>query len=139
VPFPLDLSFWFLPPEDTSLLVGAYLGYEGPPLGPLIPWTFGGVRVELFGWKPPIRPAEPATGPGTIIKDAFKYIAGFRVVAELGLHVALGVVWKGHQVAADSGINFATYYVCPTNLQTGVQYDGSDDAHPLVTGCISYP
>ncbi len=141
-PVPLDLSFWFLPPESTSHLVGAYLGYEGPPLGPLlIPLIFGGVRVELFGWVPDVPPtgAEPPPEPSSIISDAFKYIAGFRIVAEVGLHLAIGVIRKGHQITTAGGFDLATYYISPTNLQTGVQYDGSDAGHPLVSGGITCP
>ncbi|MGY0062949.1 hypothetical protein ACWY4P_41500 [Streptomyces sp. LZ34] len=141
-PVPLDLSFWFLPPESTSHLVGAYLGYEGPPLGPLlIPLIFGGVRVELFGWVPDVPPtgAEPPPEPSSIIGDAFKYIAGFRIVAEVGLHLAIGVIRKGHQITTAGGFDLATYYISPTNLQTGVQYDGSDAGHPLVSGGITCP
>jgi hypothetical protein len=141
-PVPLDLSFWFLPPENTSRLVGAYLGYEGPPLGPLlIPLIFGGVRVELFGWKPARHSAgvEPPAEPGSIIGGVFKYLTGFRIVAEVGLHLAIGVIWKGHQIATAGGIDIAAYSISPANLQSGVQYDGSDASHPLVRGSITFP
>jgi hypothetical protein len=144
-PVPLDLSFWFLPPEKTSLLVGAYLGYEGPPMGPiLLPFLFAGVRVEVIGWLPPVTPprsdsAALPTEPESIIKDAFQYIAGFRIYAELGLHLGIGVVRKGHQVASDSGIELATYYLTPTNLVAGMPYDGSNPAYAPIQGTISHP
>ncbi|MET9774660.1 hypothetical protein ABZ023_10390 [Streptomyces sp. NPDC006367] len=141
-PFPFDLSFWFLPPESTSHLVGAYVGYEGPPLGPLlIPLVFGGARIELFGWVPDVPPsgAGASAEPSSLISDVWKYLTGFRIVAEAGLHLAIGLVRKGRQITTAGGIDLATYNVSPTNLQTRVQYDGSDAAHPLVHGSISCP
>jgi hypothetical protein len=145
VPFPLDLSFWFLPPENTNHMVGAFLGYEGPPLGPLpvpIPLPlFGGVRVELFGWVPTTSTLEagPPAGPSSVITDAFKYISGFRIVAEAGLHLAIGITRKGHQVTTAGGIDLATYSLSPSNLQSGVRYTGSANAQPLLSGAISAP
>jgi hypothetical protein len=146
-PFPLDLSFWFLPPENTKHMVGAYVGYEGPPFPGPIPLPIGvplplfaGLRVELFGWipGPSAQKTESAAEPGSIITDAFKYISGFRIIAEAGLHVAIGLTRKGQQVTTAGGIELATYTVSPSNLQTGKQYDGSDH-HPFINGRVSAP
>lgn len=146
-PFPLDLSFWFLPPENTKHMVGAYVGYEGPPFPGPIPLPIGiplplfaGLRVELFGWIPATSATEPEppAEPGSIITDAFKYISGFRIIAEAGLHIAIGLTRKGQQVTTAGGIDLATYTLTPSNLQTGRQYDGSD-RHPLISGRITAP
>jgi hypothetical protein len=162
VPFPLDLSFWFVPPENTKHMVGAYLGYEGPPFpGTLIPLDtfpfflpiFAGLRVEIFGWVPEKPTAEfhtmtadpELTGrhSGRAVEKSqvnpFKYIFGFRILAEVGGHIAIGVARQGHQVVASKTLDLSTYYISPTNLQAGKDYNGTDPDFPLIEGAVSAP
>jgi hypothetical protein len=123
-PFPLDLSFWFLPPENSNHMVGVYLG--------VVAGT--GFRVELFGWVP--EKPEDRLG-GLIDVNPFNFIYGFRVIVEVGYHVGLGVAFKGHQVAATGGLDLTTFYVSPSNIKAAVKYDGT--AYPLIEGVVTPP
>jgi hypothetical protein len=125
VPFPLDLSFWFVPPEDSNHMAGAFLEYV----------TEYGVRVEIFGWVP-----EKANTPAPELSiSPFQYIFGFRVVAEVGVHVGIGVALKGKQTTTSDALDLSTYYITPTNIEAGKKYDGSDSLHPLVAGVVTAP
>jgi hypothetical protein len=125
-PFPYDLSFWFLPPENSNHMVGTYLGVV---IG-------SGFRVELFGWVPE-KPGDKLRG--LIDVNPFNFIYGFRVLAEVGYHVGLGVAFKGHQVATTGGLDLSTFYISPSNIKAGMKYDGTDADHPLIEGVVTPP
>jgi hypothetical protein len=130
MPFPLDLSFWFMAPEDSNHMVGLFLGA-----------VIGvGFRVELFGWAP-----EPPTPPGVAEPrgyfdvNPFNFIFAFRIVLlEFGLHIGVGGAYQGHQYVGN-GIDLSTFYITPSNLAAGKQYDGSGDSNPVVEGVITAP
>ena len=124
VPFPLDLSFWFLPPENSSHMVGTYLG--------VVAGT--GFRVELFGWVPE-KPGDELRG--LIDVNPFNFIYGFRVILEIGYHLGLGVAFKGHQVALE-GPKLSTYYVSPSNIKAGRKYNDGGD-YPPIKGVVAPP
>lgn len=127
VPYPLDLSFWFLPPEASNHMLGAFLGV-----------VYGkGVRAELFGWVP--EKPEPAAAPGGDWVNPFNFIYGFRLVAEIGYHVGLGVAFKGHQVISGKTLQLSSYAISPSNVQAGWKYDGTAADHPLLRGVIDAP
>lgn len=130
VPFPLDLNFWFLPPEASNHMVGVFLGV-----------VYGvGVRAELFGWVPekPGAPKPPAA-PGGDWVNPFNFIYGFRLVAEAGYHVGLGVAFKGHQVISGKTLELSSYSISPSNIQARWKYDGTAADHPLLAGVIAAP
>ena len=130
VPYPLDLSFWFLPPEASKHMVGVFLGV-----------VYGyGVRAELFGWVPekPTPPKLPSA-PGGDWVNPFNYIYGFRLVAEKGYHVGLGVAFKGQQVISGKTLQLSSYSISPSNIQAGWKYDGTATDHPLLEGVIAAP
>jgi hypothetical protein len=126
-PFPLDLSFWFLPPENSDHMLGVFLG---------VVYKYG-VRVELFGWVPE-KPDPPRSG-GLIDVNPFNFIYGFRILAERGYHIGLGLAFKGQQVASTGGINLPTYYMNPSNIQAGRKYDGTSSNQPLLEGVVTPP
>jgi hypothetical protein len=129
VPYPLDLSFWFLPPEASDHMLGAFLGV-----------VYGkGVRAELFGWVPEKPdPPKPPAAPD-IDFNPFNYIYGFRLVAEIGYHAGLGVAFKGHQVISGKTLELSSYSITPSNIQAGWKYDGTATDHPLLEGVITAP
>lgn len=127
VPFPLDLSFWFLPPEASNHMVGVFLGAVSGV----------GVRAELFGWVPE-KPTAPKPSAAVDV-NPFNYIYGFRLVAEVGLHAGLGVAFKGHQVITGDTLETSSYSISPSNVQAGWKYDGTAADHPLLAGVISAP
>jgi hypothetical protein len=130
VPFPLDLSFWFLPPEASNHMLGLFLGVV----------KGYGVRAEVFGWVPekPGSPT-PSAAPGSIPGNPFNFIYGFRLVAERGNHVGAGVAFMGHQVISGKTLELSSYSITPSNIQAGWSYDGSATDHPLLEGLITAP
>jgi hypothetical protein len=134
VPYPLDLSFWFLPPEASEHMLGVFLGV-----------VYGkGVRAELFGWvpekpTPPKPPAAPGSAAPDLDYNPFNFIYGFRLVAEIGYHVGLGVAFKGHQVISGKTLQLSSYSITPSNVQAGWKYDGTAADHPLLEGVIATP